>query len=286
MKSKALLIFVALLSSDVFAVENIAFLNNPSPQDVIDIGKYVLKDTSQPFFNTVVIFAANINGDNPNAPELYYNKELSTLFEKNISTIRKLQQEGIKVQLSYLGNHQNAGWSCNMTATTTQQLANNMVNDINKYGLDGINIDDEYSNCGGSTQSFYNVLAAIKNNKQFTNKILTKALWSDSIYFSGSTNIAPLLNEGYEMSYGGNISDLSPYLTDGMSKSALLLGISPEYNSVGAVYGITKSVLDNQYAGVMLWAVNSFFPSTNDAANYYTQIAKAEYGEMAQVIYK
>jgi len=54
--------------SQSFSLQNIAFLNNPSPSDVANIGKYVVNTTNKPFFTDVVLFAANINGTDPNSP--------------------------------------------------------------------------------------------------------------------------------------------------------------------------------------------------------------------------
>lgn len=273
-----------LASFGASATRNVVFLNNPSPQNVKDIGHFRVKSTGQPFFSDLVLFAANINGSTPNTPVLYYNTEMSAILKDNIDAVRQLQTAGIKVQISYLGNHQNAGWSCNMTTKTANRLGNAMVTDMVKYGLDGISVDDEYSTCSGSASSFYAVLKAIRSNPYFSGKTLSKALWSDSQYFRSPYNAATQLTEGYEMTYGGSVGYLAPYVGYGMAKSNLFLGISPEFSSASQAGSIAGSVASGGYQGVMIWAPNAFL-SNAAAAQYYTEIVKAQAGATESVEY-
>jgi hypothetical protein len=263
----------------------VAFLNNPSISDLQDIGKFVTSSTGVPFFSDIVLFAANINGEDPENSTLFYNDEMTDILENNIKSVRNLQDLGIKVQISYLGNHQNAGWSATMTESACNSLAEKMVDDIIRFGLDGISIDEEYSLQTGNAQSFYWILKAIYNNIKFTEKKLTKALWSDQTYFSGETNVASLLTEGYEMTYAGDVSLLDKYVQYGMNKSSLFLGLSPQFNLSSSVRNICESVINNSYAGVMVWAPNAFL-STVQAEEYYSEILKAKDGDDAKVIYK
>ncbi len=280
----ALGLMAMLASFGACAARNVVFLNNPSPQDVKDIAHYRVKSTGKPFFSDLVLFAANINGSTPNTPVLYYNTEMSTILNQNIDAVRQLQNNGIKVQISYLGNHQNAGWSCNMTSRTATRLANAMVADVIKYGLDGISVDDEYSTCSGSASSFYAVLKAIRAHPYFGGKTLSKALWSDSQYFRSPYNAANQLTEGYEMTYAGSVGYLAPYVGYGMAKSSLFLGISPEFSSASQARSIAQSVANGGYQGVMIWAPNAFLDRTA-AAQYYTEIVKAQAGATESVEY-
>ncbi|WP_152670351.1 hypothetical protein [Lysobacter capsici] len=275
---------MAFIASSAADARNVVFLNNPSPQDVSNVGRFIVKGTGKPFFSDLVLFAANINGSTPNTPVLFYNSQMSTILDNNIAIVRALQQKGIKVQISYLGNHQNAGWSCNMSATAAAQLGNAMVAEVVRYGLDGINVDDEYSTCSGNASAFYSVLSAIRGNSGFSGKTLSKALWSDSQYFSAPYNAATKLTEGYEMTYGGSVSYLTPYVGYGMLKSNLFLGISPEFSSATQARTIAANVASGGYQGVMIWAPNAFL-STSAAASYYTQIIKAQAGSTASVEY-
>lgn len=275
---------MAFVASSAADARNVVFLNNPSPQNVSDVGRFIVKGTGKPFFSDLVLFAANINGSSPNTPVLYYNSQMSTILDNNIAIVRALQQKGIKVQISYLGNHQNAGWSCNMSASAASQLGNAMVAEVVRYGLNGINVDDEYSTCSGNASAFYSVLSAIRSNSGFSGKTLSKALWSDSQYFSAPYNAATKLTEGYEMTYGGSVSYLTPYVGYGMLKSNLFLGISPQFSSASQARTIAANVASGGYQGVMIWAPNAFL-SNSAAASYYTQIIKAQAGSTASVEY-
>lgn len=276
--SLALALGACFASFAASAANNVIFLNNPSLQDVKDVGNYTVHGTGKPFFSELVLFAANINADSKGNPVLFYNTEMSTVLDKNIDAIRALQKKGIKVQIAYLGNHQQAGWSCTMSKDTIKSLSDSMVADVVKYGLDGIDVDDEYSTCSGDTSAFYNLLSAIKNNASFDKKILSKALWSDSAYFRSTTNVAKLLTEGYEMTYNENVTNLSNYTAAGMMKNQLLLGIDPGSTSASRVYDVAKSVSNAGYAGVMIWAPNGRL-SRSAAATYYTNILKAQTGD-------
>ena len=276
--SLALALGACFASFAASAANNVIFLNNPSLQDVKDVGNYTVHATGKPFFSELVLFAANINADSKGNPVLFYNTEMSTVLDKNIDAIRALQKKGVKVQIAYLGNHQQAGWSCTMSKDTIKSLSDSMVADVVKYGLDGIDVDDEYSTCSGDTSAFYNLLSAIKNNASFDKKILSKALWSDSAYFRSTTNVAKLLTEGYEMTYNENVTNLSNYTAAGMTKNQLLLGIDPGSTSASRVYDVAKSVSNAGYAGVMIWAPNGRL-SRSAAATYYTNILKAQTGD-------
>ena len=276
--SLALALGACFASFAASAANNVIFLNNPSLQDVKDVGNYTVHGTGKPFFSELVLFAANINADSKGNPVLFYNTEMSTVLDKNIDAIRALQKKGVKVQIAYLGNHQQAGWSCTMSKDTIKSLSDSMVADVVKYGLDGIDVDDEYSTCSGDTSAFYNLLSAIKNNASFDKKILSKALWSDSAYFRSTTNVAKLPTEGYEMKYNENVTNLSNYTAAGMTKNQLLLGIDPGSTSASRVYDVAKSVSNAGYAGVMIWAPNGRL-SRSAAATYYTNILKAQTGD-------
>jgi hypothetical protein len=262
----------------------IVFLNNPSVDDFKNIANFVASSTGKPFFSDVVLFAANINGDDPENSELFYNDEVRNILENNLDAVWYLQGKGIKVQLSFLGNHQNAGWSANMSDSACVSLAKKMVNDINKFNLDGINIDDEYSLQSGNVNSFYRLLLAIRENSHIDDMKLTKALWNDPEFFQGETNVAPVLTEGYEMSYSGNVHSLDAYVQYGMDKSDLFMGVSPQYTPASKVRRICDSVIENGYSGVMVWAPNTFL-SIKQSEEYYSEIIKSRDGDDASVIY-
>lgn len=113
--------------------------------NILNAGEYMLKNSGKPFVDIVTIFAANIN----------YNKETGRVFvsmNENVSHllsnrdkyIKPLQDKGIRVNLSILGNHDAAGVA-NLSESTAKDFAKELKAIVDAYGLDGIDFDDEYS---------------------------------------------------------------------------------------------------------------------------------------------
>ena len=188
-------------------------------------GCYVY-DTTRPFFNIACIFAANINlSSTTGKPVLYYNTQVTALLN-GTSYIQNLHAEGIKVLLTVLGNHQNAGWSCFTDTVTANDFAARLSAAVAQYGFDGIDIDDEYSACTGNDSSLVMVANAIK--QKMPGKLLSKALWNDAGRFTAAwhgLSLGKLLDYGWEMSYGSDpATRLQPYLSAGVPASKLGLG--------------------------------------------------------------
>ncbi|WP_279579192.1 glycoside hydrolase family 18 protein [Fodinicola feengrottensis] len=79
-------------------------------QSMTNVGKYTLAQGGAPVFDLAVIFAANINYDGSNA-YLSFNSQVQNVLNNVATQVRPLQQKGIKVLLSVLGNHQGAGFA-------------------------------------------------------------------------------------------------------------------------------------------------------------------------------
>ncbi len=237
-------------------------------------GCYIRADNGKPFFTMVGIFAANINGSDPNRPEIYFNPQVDALLN-HTNQVSLLQAKGIKVLLTLLGNHQNAGWSCMTDANAIDMFANNVVDTINRYKLDGVDIDDEYSTCTTNDTSMIRIAQAIRNHPRFKGKILSKALFSDQRYFAANYNgyrLADFLDYGWEMSYGysGYERRLSPYVQYGVMKNHLALGESTHYGTL-PVKNAASYILQNKYGGIMVYDVKS------NSRDYLSALAQTEY---------
>ena len=248
---------LCLYSSLSFAVPfNIAYVE-VNDNKLVTAGCFI-NQNDKPFFNIVGIFAANINGNDPNAPYIYFNSQVAKLLNQT-NQVSSLQAQGIKVVLTLLGNHENAGWSCMKNEKAIRNFANDIVNLVNQYKLDGIDIDDEYSSCLANDTSLIRISNAIKNHPKFKGKILSKALFDDQRYFTASykgMKLADFLDFGWEMSYGGNPDyRLPPYVKYGMNKPSLALGISSNSGSQAA-RSATQYVMDKSFGGVMMYNVN------------------------------
>lgn len=122
---------------------------------LLNTGKYTLTTGGQQLFDIAIIFAANINYNTTTGKAvLYNNPNVSNVLANKATQIVPLQNKGMKVLLSILGNHQGAGF-CNFTSrTAAHAFAKQLSDTVAYYGLDGIDFDDEYADYGnnGTTQ--------------------------------------------------------------------------------------------------------------------------------------
>ena len=117
--------------------------------NILNTGAYTLKTGGQQLFDLAIVFAANINYDAATGRTLLYNNNNVTKVLANRDTyIKPLQDKGIKVTLSVLGNHQGAGISNFTSRAAARDFARQLALTVSTYGLDGIDFDDEYSDYG------------------------------------------------------------------------------------------------------------------------------------------
>ncbi|ATL81491.1 mannosyl-glycoprotein endo-beta-N-acetylglucosaminidase [Streptomyces malaysiensis subsp. malaysiensis] len=165
-------------------------VNNNSMRNV---GKYTLANGGGNVFDVAVIFAANINYDTgTKAAYLHFNENVQRVLDNAATEIRPLQQKGIKVVLSVLGNHEGAGFANFPSQQAASAFAKQLSDTVAKYGLDGIDFDDEYADYGNNgtgqpnDSSFVHLVTALRAN--MPDKII-------SLY-----NIGPAASR---LSYGG-----------------------------------------------------------------------------------
>ena len=114
-------------------------------ENILNCGEYVMKESGKPFFDVVSIFAANINVDSESGRvHIHCNDQVSFLLKNADKFIRPLQAKGIKVNMSILGNHDEAGMG-NLSQAAAADLAKELKAFVDIYGLDGIDFDDEYT---------------------------------------------------------------------------------------------------------------------------------------------
>ncbi|WPB94475.1 endo-beta-N-acetylglucosaminidase H [Streptomyces malaysiensis] len=165
-------------------------VNNNSMRNV---GKYTLANGGGNVFDVAVIFAANINYDTgTKAAYLHFNENVQRVLDNAATEIRPLQQKGIKVVLSVLGNHEGAGFANFPSQQAASAFAKQLSDTVAKYGLDGVDFDDEYADYGNNgtgqpnDSSFVHLVTALRAN--MPDKII-------SLY-----NIGPAASR---LSYGG-----------------------------------------------------------------------------------
>ena len=114
-------------------------------ENILNAGEYTMASSGKPFFDVVNIFAANINF-NADTKRAYVNcnDNVKFVLDNADRLIRPLQAKGIKVVLTILGNHDEAGVS-NLTPESAADFARELKSYVDTYGLDGVDFDDEYS---------------------------------------------------------------------------------------------------------------------------------------------
>jgi len=110
------------------------------------VGDYELADGSN-VFDIAIIFAANIN-HGPSGPYLHLNEQVQATLDDAATQVRPLQDKGIKVTLSLLGNHQAAGFANFRSRAEADRFARQVAQVVRTYGLDGVDIDDEWVRYG------------------------------------------------------------------------------------------------------------------------------------------
>lgn len=124
-------------------------VNNHS---IANVGKYALASNGAPVFDIALIFAANINYDGKKA-YLYNNPQVQATLDNVDTLVRPLQAKGIKVSLAVLGNHQGAGFANFPDRGAASAFAAQLASTVYKYGLDGIDFDDEWADYGANGTS-------------------------------------------------------------------------------------------------------------------------------------
>ncbi len=108
--------------------------------------EYLFSNTTEEVVDHVILFASNIRGT-ANTVQLYHNNNQSYILSNASTLIAPLQQKGIKVLLGLLGDHTGVGFA-NLTPAMINSFAQQVANCVNTYGLDGVDLDDEYAEYG------------------------------------------------------------------------------------------------------------------------------------------
>ena len=137
-------------------IKNVCYfeVNDANPLNALE---YVLEDGT-PFFDAVVLFAANINyNSSEDLVYLHNNPNVQALLDESEVYLQPLRKAGIKVYLGLLGNHDAAGLA-QLSDWGAKEWAKEVAEACRQYKLDGVNLDDEYSK------------SPINGNKWFTHR--------------------------------------------------------------------------------------------------------------------
>ena len=216
--------------------------------EIDSVGLY--QNNGKPIFDIAIMFAANIRGENGKA-DLFFNPQYDRQLHENKSQIEDLQKQGVKVLMSVLNDHRDAGWACFRNYEDAEEFALELKAAVNKYGLDGIEIDDEYDKC---EQKFQNSLAMVTTaiKRAMPDKLLVKSLWSDLIYFQAEYEghtLGQNLDMGWEMSYWAPCEARAERYLAYMDRSKIGVGASTSMNKKETAQDVHRCVVEGGYGG-------------------------------------
>lgn len=117
-------------------------VNGTNPLQALN---YRLEKSNKQLFDAVILFSSNINfSKKENVVYIHNNENVQAILNNSDKYIKPLKDRGVKVLLSILGNHDGSGLA-NMDATRCRGFAAAIADTLQKYDLDGVFFDDEWS---------------------------------------------------------------------------------------------------------------------------------------------
>lgn len=117
-------------------------VNNTNPLQTMN---FKLAKANKLLFDAVILFSSNINfSKKENVVYIHNNDNVQAILNNYDHYIKPLKDRGIKVLLSILGNHDGSGLA-NMDINRCREFATAIADTLDKYDLDGVFFDDEYS---------------------------------------------------------------------------------------------------------------------------------------------
>lgn len=219
-------------------------VNNVNP---LNAGEVLLEDGS-PFFDYVVLFAYNINY-NPGEDRvfLHSNANCQALLDEADTYLKPLRQKGIKVLMGILGNHDAAGL-CQLSDWGCSEFAKEVAQAVKMYGMDGVALDDEYSEAAGSGKWFASKSYQAGSRMCYEMKKAMKEAKCDD-------SIVHVFQYGY-------LSSLRS--VDGADPSTFVDQMVGNYGSAGSVQG---SMTKKSCSGGSYECNNGQYPSETTARN-------------------
>lgn len=160
----------------------------------LNCGDYTLPN-GKALIDMVELFASNIHKRTVGGtvePTLYLNDKMTNLLENGgyLKYVKPLQDKGIKVLLTVLGDHQGIGVT-SMNSTQTTQFARILAEAVRRYNLDGIGFDDEYADDSGYYANSYNEIITKLHALLPADKLITVFDWggTNTIQDSGKACI-------------------------------------------------------------------------------------------------
>jgi hypothetical protein len=265
----------------------------PTPRNVLC---YTRHDGS-PQIGVVYLVGASFAGSPGSfqAPYLSFAPSLRNVLENG--DVGLLRNAGVRVLLCIQGSS-GMGWGSLSDAQSQAFAAWLQTDVIQKYGLDGFDIDDEFSDdVPRSSQQLVNTVAWLRST--LPGSLITKALWNDtpgrgSADFTTAASSSPLagktlaglLSFGSTMDYGdsaqGMESFASAYVELGMTYDRLCIGVQPGpqdqgwMTSLDTTSSVASWVKQNGALGMMMWSFSQDIAEFTTSPQYSVPYPSAD----------
>lgn len=240
----------------------------------LNAGDYYFSDNGDSFFDIVELFAANIHKDANGDPTLYLNDKLTPVLENGGAStyVAPLQQQGIKVLLTVLGDWQGIGVS-NMTNTQADQFAAILAYAVEKYGLDGIGFDDEYADYSTTNTTSYSRIITTLHSLMPSGKLITVFDWGGT--YNISSTAASYIDYAYHGYFGSyrTANNISGMNAARWSPVSFNLG---ESNSTSTATSYATRAANGGYGAMMCFNLRP--TSDRDPLSMFQALSNGAYG--------
>jgi hypothetical protein len=251
-------------------------VNNDS---MVNVGKYTLATGGSNVFDIGVIFAANINYNSATkSASLYFNPQVQSVLDNVTTQIRPLQAKGIKVELSILGNHQGAGFANFPSQATASAFAKQLSDAVTKYGLDGIDFDDEYADYGNNgtgqpnASSFVYLVSALRQDMPSKLITLYDIGPAASSMSYGGVDVTQDFNYAWNPWYGSWIVPSISLPKSRLSPAAIQIGAT----SASTAASLAQQTVSNGYGVYLTYNLDG-----SDEHSYISSFTQQLYGSAA-----
>lgn len=261
----------------------------------LNAGDYVLSD-GKAFVDIVELFASNLQKrsvDGVIQPVLKLNDRMVRILEPDPSAptttgyhkyVKPLQEKGIKVLLTVLGNWDEISVA-SMNDTQTTQFAQILAYVVDRYGLDGIGFDDEYSGTSATVAGSYGTLINKLENLLPAGKLITVFQWGS--YGSSQINYTQgsMIDYAYHGYFGAynfiESSSIAGVTNDRWSPISLNLGSSYSNAELLIINNNAARAAQNNYGAMMTFNIRR--SSDVDPMPVFEMLADGAYGDIVEV---
>lgn len=220
------------------------------------------------FIDILNLFASNIHKDSDGYPTVYLNDKLTRVLEPDPNNptetgfhkyVEPLQAAGIKVCMTSLGDWQGIGVA-NMTPQMADRYADILVYCVERYGLDGINFDDEYANYTSQEYNSYShVIKALhaKLDAKFGvgEKLITVFQWGN--YNQIDVTAGGMIDYADHGTFGPDVfipsSSILGVTNDRWMPQAIELGYNYIQYFLDQITSRSAQTASGDYAGIMMF---------------------------------